>query len=136
MAGRKKKWTLEKLTEAAAQHGTILEFRESNPAAYSAAHREKVFDPITTHMRTLVKRVWNDDLVAKAALEYTSRGAFARGCPGAYTYANRQGLLDNICAHMPANMNTVNSKWTPEALAAEAARHGSKSAFRKGNRSA
>jgi hypothetical protein len=81
------------------------------------------------------RQYWTEDRIRAAALGYTSRMQFKAGNKPAYMAAVRLAVLDDVSAHM-RRPPSEKLKWTPEAIAVEAKRYGSRTAFFNGSKGA
>jgi len=126
-------WTIERLREEALQYGTIGEFAEKSPTAYSAAHKKNIIRIICSHMISM-RSEWSNELLHQEALKYDTRGKFAKNSKKAYQVAHKKGkvFLDYICSHM----KDVYTYWSDEDLLKEALKYNSMGEFNRHNPSA
>lgn len=103
---RKKKNTVESITEIAKQYKTRIEFARNEPAAYKAARRlakeqgEHVFEQICSHMSEGQAKptVWTWHSVYREAQKYLHIRDMRRNSPGAYAKMLKMGWKDKIAA--------------------------------------
>jgi hypothetical protein len=99
MTGGNRKWTKEKVIEAARKCKYVGEFQNKYGAAYRAAKEGNYLAQVQSFLKKKLN-YWNDETVFTEAQKYMTIAEFQRGCSGAYQYAQKHGLIQNISGHM------------------------------------
>lgn len=113
--------------------GTRTELFLRDTSAYRLAQKTGLLELLPD--RVITKRTWNKEACMTEALKYQRRSDFQSGNSSAYMAARLNGWLDEACAHMPPPRKRKNqqapTKWTPEAIFAQAQKAKSPADFRE-----
>ncbi len=77
---------------------------------------------------------WTDASIAASASRYTKRSDWKREEPAAYRAAIKMGILEQVAKHMPKIVGKVATKWTKEAVLADASKYKSRAEWRASSR--
>jgi flagellar biosynthesis/type III secretory pathway protein FliH len=121
------KWTLKAVQTEAAKYKSRSEFYRGSRGAYAAAHRNGWLNMIGLPLQR-----WTLKTVQVEAAKYRSRTEFRKGSNSAYKAAQKKGWLNQLDLSTFVRKKAY-SRWPPEAIQAEAAKYGSRSAFREGS---
>ena len=107
---RNRKWTPEKIRQAAATCTTRGEFCEKHMAAVRAAKKFGIYEDVCTAFPVL-RETWAPALVAERAAKHKSLAEFYQNDPRAYEAMLRYDLADIAGAHLrrrdPSAMDTI-----------------------------
>lgn len=123
------KWTPATILEEAKKYDHPTDFKKSCPGAYHAAHHKYgILDKATAHMSN--KQIqWTKEMLFAEARKFRTRREFTKAFPGVFNVAKRMRIWDEVCAHMECGLALSATKWTDEAIIAEAKKHNTISDF-------
>lgn len=126
----RKRWTRAECHQEALKYRTKTEFdRASSASQY--ARKQGWLDEICGHMvcglqvRSDRNRKWTEKAIREAAAQCKTRNEFYQKHTAAARVATKLGIYEEICAAFPV----LHESWTPELVAARAARHSSLAEF-------
>ena len=124
---KRKIWTYEELVSEAQKFKSLKEWRTESKSSYSAATKKGVLDALTQHMVRLIKPngYWTKERVIEDAKNYNSRSEWRNKSSAAATMAKRNGWYEEATSHMLLLVD--HSKWTKNAVLAEAKNYASRS---------
>jgi hypothetical protein len=102
MSVLRKRWTRNEILNVAKQFKTIAEWRKNNSSCYAAAHRLKIINHATAHMRILNPiGAWQKKVtVLSDAKKYSTRTSWYKNSAGAYISAKKNGWFEEAVKHM------------------------------------
>jgi hypothetical protein len=121
------KWFAEAVAAEALKYETRNDFMQGSRSAYNAAHRLKIMDAVTAHMRPGGIK-WTPENLAEEAAKYSSRVEFQEQSRGAYLAARRYGIVDELTKHMRRRTQ----RWFRDTIPQEAAKYSTRLAFARG----
>jgi hypothetical protein len=137
MAGKRISWVRDLIINVARNYYTRQEFKESEPAAYSAARRYGVLEEACEHMYpSRIKGVEYSDLdLELIARRYQNRTEFRKFSRAAYNAALKYGIMDKICTHMTKTRPPAQKqiKWDEPKIQSFANRYSNRTSFKKGS---
>jgi predicted GIY-YIG superfamily endonuclease/ribosomal protein L37AE/L43A len=100
--GLNRKWTKQKIKEAAKKYYKRYDFFLKDSSAYNAAFRKNWLDEVCSHMEP--KRTspgyWTKEKCKKEAAKFSKRKDFKQANKTLYCYISKKGWLDEVCSHM------------------------------------
>lgn len=132
------KWTAELIKVEALKHSTRHEWKKGSQSSYDAARvrfDSAFVEECCQHMQ-YVRKYWDKEAIIAEAKKHDLRSTWAKMCPGSHFAANKisKQFFNNCCTHMRDGIKEKKSKYTHEALLADAAKYETKTQWSNNSR--
>lgn len=123
-------WTKEEVFEESRKYGSRVEFSKKCTRAYKISVKNGWLDDMTWLHRPESKIKWTKELIFEESHKYKNRNAFSRNSRP-YCIARKNGWLEEMTW-----LELCKKEWTIDSAKTESKKYGSRSEFKRMNRSA